>query len=238
MNIQNVFVTAILAILLSSLFCSAQETIDYVNYARYDNPPNASYFIGHTQEREMYVSQIVYTKDFSYHDISTLKVETLKGETTPDTSSNTMFVTYDDEHFIVIGIIFVHDTFGEVDLKLDEPATHPRSIVIGDTITKTGSAKVQLGPIPAILDVSLTVNIIGFETVEVPLGRFENAIKADIKTAVLLAGVELGASNTTEWFHPLAGLIKQFDKESSNTIELSAIDPPIEITDVTRWEIY
>ncbi|RJP29358.1 MAG: hypothetical protein C4527_11215 [Candidatus Omnitrophota bacterium] len=217
---------------------SYSQEIDYIEYARYNNPPLQANFIGHTVGGTSFVSRMVYTKDFTYHNVRTLKIESLDGETTPDKISNTIFVNYDDEHFIFVGSTFNNDTFGSIDLFLSEPTLIPRFVAVGETITQTGESRVSLGPIPAMVNVSLTVDVLGMETVVVPLGTFENAVKANIKIAVLLAGIELGSVDTTDWYHPLVGLVKQISNASGKTSELSAINPPVEITDITGWMCY
>ncbi|MEW6235036.1 MAG: hypothetical protein AB1656_06590 [Candidatus Omnitrophota bacterium] len=204
------------------------QTVDFVHYARYDNPPAQADYIVKVTEEITSVERLVYTKDYPFNGTTSLKVERLEGTAAPDKSLNANFFRYDDENLYVVASIVNDSVYGKMEILLNPYVSVPRFAAAGVTFSGTAETLVHIGPIPALVTVTVSYFFAGLETVEVPLGRFENALKAETSKTISLGDLEMAAIRTTEWYHPLAGLIKSYGMDSKKTAELQEIAPPLE----------
>jgi len=224
----NFAVGTIAAIAIAFAGTASSQTVDFVHYARYDNPPVQADFVGKVTEEIASIERLVYTKDFPINGTTSLKVERLTGKTAPEKSAYISFFRYDDDRLYVVASIINDPLFGKLELLLNPYVSFPRFAEAGETYSGSAEIVVSLGPIPALVMATVSYHFVGLETVDVPLGHFENALKADAAKTVSIGDVELGAIRTTEWYHPLAGLIKSYWQDSKLTTELQRIDPPLE----------
>ncbi len=236
--ISNSIRLLLLSTLLFSFNSFGQET-DFIEYARYDNPPIQTDYIGQTDENETFYSRQVFTNNYSYKGNQVLKIETYTGQTSLDTLEYTILVSYDEHNFILNGLIYTDEDLGSLDLAFNPPILLPRTISPGEIASRSSQSLVQVGPVQAEATVDAKLEFIGFESVDVPIGRLENTMKIELSVSLFLASIELGSIKRTGWYHPLAGLVQEQNQLSNSIIQLNEINPSVELpTTILHWQIY
>ncbi|MBI1388831.1 MAG: hypothetical protein GC154_10335 [bacterium] len=236
------FNAAGLMVMLICLFVSrfsAAQTIDFIEYQRVNTTePISADFVGEASG-EAFVEQWTYSPNADYSGKTVIRINRLRGDETADTPVNTNYYQYDAENWIVLGLDFTLTVSGiptSIKLNFDPPVTVPRMVEIGQTVQKSGSSVVQFGFVKVKVDFSVSYEFLGLETVETPLGVFENALKvASVKTFAI-PGVNETLS-TIEWYHPSVGILKAEEPEADSTILIRSIDPPLP-TDIADWTLY
>ena len=61
---------------------------------------------------------------------------------------------------------------------------------------------------------------------ETPLGLFENALQVELELEAIWNGAVLSSTLRSEWYHPLAGLVKTMNRETGSTYLLTRVEPP------------
>ncbi len=233
--------TTILFITFSSAFSllSHAQEIDFAQYRRDIDPPKVADFVGEASGDQPFVERITYTENFAFEEKTVLKKDIFRGTTKPNTFVRSDYTQFDEESMYLVGTTFSDASLGTIELKFNPPIEFPRHVTLGSTFTTSSTAKVQIGPIPATVTLQASFHFVSFETIEVPLGRFENALRLETVNNILLAGAPIATQSTIEWYHPLAGLVKTIDRIEDNTIALTSIDPPVEMdTFIKNWIQY
>ncbi len=201
------------------------QVIDFAEYTRYADPPSHADFVSQSGDD---TTRIVYTPGFSFKGVQALKVETKETDTSGEPGSS-LFVQATENEIILVGLVFASEEIGVVDALLDPPVSFPRHVEVGQEVTRSSESRVLMGPVPATVTLSVTFKYLETETVDVPMGRFENSLRTEVVKSASLFGVELITLRTIEWYHPLVGLLKTTNPESGDTDALTAIEPPVEI---------
>lgn len=224
-------------ILLLGLAASAQsQTLDFIRYVSADRPPlSADFVIDSTQDVK--VGRVTYTPNVDYRGVPALLIERWEGVSAPDTKSGAMHVTYDDTHFYINGNAYRDSKSGTlVDLPLTPSLALPRQIVVGESAKETSMSSIAVGPIKADVTVDVEVVYAALETLESPLGRFENALRVEFNITASIGLLPLGVDRRTEWYHPLAGLIQIYQPDSGKLSRLNSVSPPVQFpVSISDW---
>ncbi|MDP8243207.1 MAG: hypothetical protein P9L94_03935 [Candidatus Hinthialibacter antarcticus] len=213
----------------------AQE-VDLVEYFRFNDPPVASGYVGQTTDGA-YVTRFEYTPDFSFNGFTTLKQERLSGPIVAENSVNTNYFLVSDTSWDTVGVAFTAEIGSAsfpMELKFDPPISTARFVAIGDTITQTGTSLVFLAAIPVNINFNVTMNVLGFESLETPLGQFDNTLKMERLVSFSIPGLE-ERIETTEWYHPSVGLVRSDAIGGGDSLSIQQIEPPLD-TGIRNWK--
>lgn len=226
-----------LVILFSSIsLIGATQEIDLIEYFRFNNPPVAVDYIGQTTD-STFVTRYEYTPDLLFNNFTTLKQERLSGPTAAENSVNTNYFIVGDASWDTAGVAFIVELSGAafpIELKFDPPISTARFVSVGDTITQVGTSRVNLGPFPVNINFNVTLKVLAFESLETPLGQFDNALKMERLVSFSIPGLE-ERLDTTEWYHPSVGLVRSDEIGGGNQLLVRQIDPPLD-TGIRDWE--
>jgi hypothetical protein len=238
--LNRICLFGICAVVLSLMASISQaQSVDIMEYLRYDTPPEYYEFVKVSEPgAEVRINRIVYTENFSYHEQSVLKIDRYENEENQEVVSNTLYVTNDLENFYFAGFAYNDSTFGNIDLYFNPRIPFPISVEIGQSISRSTQSQVSLGFLQATLDINATVTPIQFENVETPLGLFENALQVELELEAIWNGAVLSSTLRSEWYHPLAGLVKTMNRETGSTYLLTRVEPPLDNTAVQHWAIH
>ena len=81
---------------------------------------------------------------------------------------------------------------------------------------------------------NVTLKVLAFESLETPLGQFDNALKMERLVSFSIPGLE-ERLDTTEWYHPSVGLVRSDEIGGGNQLLVRQIDPPLD-TGIRDWE--
>lgn len=213
------------------------QSVDLIENARYDNPPNSAEYTVTNASGAIYHERLAYTPSFIFNGESVLEIKTFSETSGEEIENGAAYIQFDDSNVILKGSTFSEATLGTVTLPFDPAISLNRSNNLGDMVQGSVDASVMLGPLPLNVTITVSYEFIALEAVTLEIGTFNDALKLRTVRTISLSGIPLLSQDRTEWHHASASMIQFEDNTTGASGFLSSIDPPLE-TNVQSWDLY